>query len=593
MNYSQTLERLPAHLRQYVVQQDYEAYDAIDQCVWRFVLLQTYNQLKRTAHPAYINGLAQTGISVERIPRIEEMDACLNRFGWGAVCVDGFIPPRAFQEFQSLGIMTIATEIRTAAHLAYTPAPDIIHESAGHSPIIPDPEYRHFLQRFGEVGKRAFASHEDLAVYNAIRNLSEVKEDPSSTPADIDLAEHSLIQALDSVTFITEAALMSRLHWWTVEYGLVGTPSDYKIYGAGLLSSVGESYFCHDPKIRKIPLTADCIQVGYDITKPQPQLFVAHDFQHLNQVLDEVAEGLAFKVGGLSALEKAQKSSEVGTVVLNSGLQIMGVLSQFLVENEQLIFAKWDGPCALGYDNQTLESQSRDNHAHGFSSPFGPLKDGSLLAQFKAVDLQQRGWNVDQRIQMEFASGIQVQGLLKRTQFSPVGNLLVLTLVDAKVWRGSDIYYLPEWGSFDMAVGEKVTSAFAGPADISFWPATEFPQKTVPKPKKYNSADKALLKMYEEAMDLWRHHSFNHEKVIQGFDSIDQKLDEQYSEEWLLRWNLLESLKKMDRGVMLCSHLKNKLLEIEERHYQDAPITMGLKYLGFIEKAEAEAVSTQ
>jgi phenylalanine-4-hydroxylase len=69
-----TRERIPAHLRALVVEQDYGAYDEIDQAVWRFILLQTYARLSETAHPAYAKGLRETGISVERIPRVEEMD---------------------------------------------------------------------------------------------------------------------------------------------------------------------------------------------------------------------------------------------------------------------------------------------------------------------------------------------------------------------------------------------------------------------------------------------------------------------------------------------------------------------------------------
>jgi len=113
-----TRERIPAHLRQYVVDQDYSAYDEVDQAVWRFVMLQTYDSLRETAHPAYVRGLAETGISVERIPEVGEMDRCLSGYGWGAVTVDGFIPPRAFQGFQALGIMTISAAIRRRRHLA-------------------------------------------------------------------------------------------------------------------------------------------------------------------------------------------------------------------------------------------------------------------------------------------------------------------------------------------------------------------------------------------------------------------------------------------------------------------------------------------
>ena len=114
-----TRDRIPAHLRQYVVDQDYGAYDAVDQAVWRFVLLQTYSRLKATAHPAYVDGLAQTGISVQHIPRIEEMDDCLSNYGWGAVVVDGFIPPRAFQEFQALELIDCCERMREKSPSLY------------------------------------------------------------------------------------------------------------------------------------------------------------------------------------------------------------------------------------------------------------------------------------------------------------------------------------------------------------------------------------------------------------------------------------------------------------------------------------------
>ena len=159
---------VPAHLRRFVVEQDYSQYTAVDQAVWRFVLLQTHSRLIHTAHPAYKEGLAATGISVDRIPSVAEMNDKLSRFGWGAVCVDGFIPPRAFQEFQAHGILPIAGEMRTREHLVYTPAPDIIHEAAGHAPILPDPVFAGFLRRIGDLGRKAFTLPEEDRVYRAV-----------------------------------------------------------------------------------------------------------------------------------------------------------------------------------------------------------------------------------------------------------------------------------------------------------------------------------------------------------------------------------------------------------------------------------------
>ena len=97
--------------------------------------------LKEYAHKVYFQGLLDTGISFERIPRIQEMNDILAKIGWGAVAVDGFIPPAAFMEFQAYKVLVIACDMRQIHHIEYTPAPDIVHEAAGHAPIIVDREY--------------------------------------------------------------------------------------------------------------------------------------------------------------------------------------------------------------------------------------------------------------------------------------------------------------------------------------------------------------------------------------------------------------------------------------------------------------------
>src|SRR5215831_15059788 len=181
--------KVPPHLRCFVVEQDYERYTAVDQAVWRFVMRCIRSRLAGAAHPAYRHGLAATGISVDRIPSIADMNDKLGRFGWAAVSVDGFIPPRAFQEFQASSLLPIAADMRTREHLVYTPAPDIIHEGAGHAPILTEPAYAAYLRRIGEVGKRAFTVPEEERVFQASYLLSEVKEDPSASPERVARAE--------------------------------------------------------------------------------------------------------------------------------------------------------------------------------------------------------------------------------------------------------------------------------------------------------------------------------------------------------------------------------------------------------------------
>ncbi|RKZ12271.1 aromatic amino acid hydroxylase [bacterium] len=576
-----TRSRIPAHLREYVVDQDYDAYDEVDQAVWRFVLLQAYDRLCKTAHPAYVKGLAETGISVERIPSVAEMDRCLAEYGWGAVTVDGFIPPRAFQEFQAIGIMTIAAAIRRRRHLAYTPAPDIIHESAGHAPIVPDAKYRAFLRRFGEIGKRCFSLPEDRVVYEAIRHLSEVKEDRESTPQIIEDAQQRLDEVNGQVTRDSEAALLTRLHWWTVEYGLIGTPDDYKIYGAGLLSSLGESTALHGDHVNKIPLTVDCVQTSYDITRPQPQLFVCSDFDQLDAVLEQFAATLAQRVGGDKALQIMLDSGELGTIEFDSGVQVTGQLVEIIEGEQGPAWVRLEGPVTLSLNNQILPGQDTEQHSDGFSTALGLLDDGTNLGECDEDWLLSRA-NGQNRVQWHWASGVSFSGRVERVQTDESGSLRVITFTDARVNLGDRVLYDPDWGSFDLAVGAGVVSCCAGAADPDYYAPTDFAGHTIPHAKDPTTAreEGQVLHLYQAALQCVREGK-DPRKMVEGFARIEDEL-QSHPDEWLLRWNLLESLRKADVGEELQAKLCAELLEIEKTDYESLPISTGLQFLEMI-----------
>ena len=271
------IQALPKHLQRFVVPQDCDAYTLRDHAVWRHILGRLTEHLKDKAVESYLKGLEATGIGLEIIPSLDEMNEKLARLGWSAVSVRGFIPPAIFTELQSLGVLAIAADIRTFEHVDYTPAPDIVHESAGHAPILSDSRYAEYLKRSGIAGFKAIASVEDQAVFEAIRNLSVVKEDPAATPEDVQLSEDRLHAACASRRYVSENTKASRLYWWTAEYGLVGDLERPKIYGAGLLSSIGEAERCLSKAVAKLPLSLVCTETEYDITTMQPQLFVASD----------------------------------------------------------------------------------------------------------------------------------------------------------------------------------------------------------------------------------------------------------------------------------------------------------------------------
>lgn len=549
--------KIPAHLRKYIVDQNYSRYTPEDQSVWRYIMRQLKNFLSVHAHSSYVEGLKKTGIQIERIPEISSIDEHLERFGWGAIPVSGFIPPAAFMEFQSLGILPIASDMRTLAHLQYTPAPDIVHEAAGHAPILAHPEYAAYLLQYGEVATHAIINRQDLEQYEAIRKLSDIKEDPHSSAKEIKDAEEHLESVSVAIKDISEAALLSRMNWWTAEYGLIGDLKNPKIFGAGLLSSVGESRTCLSPKVTKIPLTVNCITYSYNITEPQPQLFVAESFGHLGDVLENFAAQMSYRKGGLFGLKKAQDAHTVNTVQLNSGLQISGVLKNFDTDMGAACFLKFDGPSQLAIKGVEIVNQGPSRHPHGFSSPVGLLRGQSrCLSAFSESDLRDIGLSPGDKARLEYQSGLRVEGRLKSWIYQG-DRLILLTFIDCKVSRGDQILFDPAWGEFDMAVGSQVVSVFGGPADRSRYGQTEdFIAERVPN-KTFSQQDRERHAIFDRLAKL-------RQGVVQSqtqahrdeFGSLCQTVLSNYGDEWLLALELLEvsyrlGLRESDRADLL------------------------------------------
>lgn len=497
-----THSKIPHHLRKYIVEQNYERYSPEDQAVWRYIMRQLKNFLGVHAHESYLDGLQKTGITVERIPRIEEIDEHLERFGWGAVPVSGFIPPAAFMEFQAIGVLPIASDMRTLDHLLYTPAPDIVHEAAGHAPILVHPEYSAYLRQYGEVARHSILTKEDMDQYEAIRLLSDIKEDPRSTPDVIAKAEARLSEVNRSLKIVSEAALLGRMNWWTAEYGLIGDISKPKIFGAGLLSSVGESRHVLDPKVKKIPLSVDCVDFSYDITEPQPQLFVTRDFAQLGEVLEDLAKRLAYRRGGTFGLDRAKEARTVNSVVLNSGIQIAGILADYLTVNGQPVFLKFNGPSQLGFGYHEIDGQGTRRHPQGFSSPVGKLKgQNACLSTFSTAALEKAGIARGEHSNLEFESGVKVSGVLKDWTYNDF-KLTILTFTDCKVTLGGQTLFDPSWGEYDMAVGSEVVSVFGGPADRTrFVVSEDFIAKRV-TPRTYSKDEVKQHDLYRSLREI-------------------------------------------------------------------------------------------
>jgi phenylalanine-4-hydroxylase len=459
---------IPEHLLVWTVEQKPELYTPIDHAAWRYIMRVSGSFFKEHAHELYNEGLQRMGISRERIPSIHEMDNRMRDIGWRAVAVSGFIPPQIFMEFQSLGILPIACDMRQFEHILYTPAPDVVHEAAGHAPIIADPDYSRYLKAYGSVSRRAIYSHQDMAVYRAIRRLSELKEDPHATAEEIAEAQEKLDAVTAETGWISESAELSRMYWWTVEYGLVGEIDNPRIYGAGLLSSAGESYRCLGAEVRHLPMSLDCITTSYDITKPQPQLFVTPDFKFLLKLLEEYAATMACNTGGMPGLEKALKAHAPVTVELDSGLEISGVLTR-VDQNEagEAGYLQFTGPAMLGTAGAVHAGHSRESHAEGFGTPLGPLKRlGVDASGLDLPTLRACGFVDGEAGRLEFESGVVLVGRLQELRRID-GRSQLIRFDQCRVTRGEQVLFDPAWGHFDLACGSKVISVSGGWLDRS------------------------------------------------------------------------------------------------------------------------------
>ncbi len=487
---------LPARLQKYIVAQDYEKYTAVDQAVWRYILRQLKSFMAKNAHQSYLEGLEKTGIEIEQIPRIEDISARLEKFGWRALPVSGFIPPMAFMELQSLSILPIAADMRSIEHILYTPAPDIVHEAAGHAPILAVLEYAEYLKKYTQIAIKAIFSKEDLSLYKAIRDLSDIKENPNSTAPEIKAAEDYLSKVSKAISFVSEAAELARMNWWTTEYGLIGELGSAKIFGAGLLSSLGEAKLCLSDKVKRIPLTIECIKQSYDITEPQPQLYVAKDFKQLSEVLADFTQTMSYKVGGAKGLECARKAESVNTVEFENKLQISGVLKKYyLAANSQVVaYLQFAGPTQLCYDNKEIAGHGKQYHQQGYGTAVGEMLNFNI-----------KNLKINEITELNYKSGVKISGkLVHILSLSEKTSeaAFILSFAKATAVYENEKLFLPEWGTYDIIIAKSVTSVFSGPADADkFGETDDFLVAKLSVPI-YSDEQKKIFFFYQEVRDL-------------------------------------------------------------------------------------------
>ena len=180
----------------YTCEQDYAQYSAQDHDTYRRLYARQLQQLPGRACDEFIAAVYQLG-EPEHIPRFDDISERLTKAtGWQVVSVPGLIPEEAFFALLAARKFPVTDWLRTPEEFDYIVEPDVFHDLFGHVPLLFNPVFADFMQAYGVGGMKA---------------------------SRLDACE-----------------LLARLYWYTVEFGLIATPTGLRAYGAGILSSAGE-----------------------------------------------------------------------------------------------------------------------------------------------------------------------------------------------------------------------------------------------------------------------------------------------------------------------------------------------------------------
>lgn len=229
--------------------QQWDAYTAEEHALWRLLTAQQCAILQGRAVQVFIDGIDFLGISPTGIPRFNELNLKLmERTGWEVVAVPGLVPDELFFELLANRKFPSTTFLRTPAQIDYIQEPDIFHDIFGHIPLLAHPVFADYMQAYGRAGLKAIA------------------------------AQH--------------LEYLARLYWYTVEFGLIQTPDGLQIYGAGIVSSKGESVYCLESDVpNRIWLdTERVMKTEYIIDRYQDVYFVIESFDDLLQKTRKVFE---------------------------------------------------------------------------------------------------------------------------------------------------------------------------------------------------------------------------------------------------------------------------------------------------------------
>ena len=244
------LERPPEAAADWTIPQDWDRFTAAEHAVWDTLFARQTAMLPGRASEAFLRGIDVLRLSKPGIPDFAELsERLMAATGWRVVAVPGLVPDDVFFDHLANRTFVAGNFIRRADQLDYLKEPDVFHDVFGHVPMLADPVFADYMAAYGRGGQRA-------------GSLGALKR-------------------------------LARLYWFTVEFGLVEVAGSLRIYGAGIVSSRGESVFAlDDPSPNRIGFDLNRVmRTDYRIDDYQQSYFVVPSFDELLRVTVETDFG--------------------------------------------------------------------------------------------------------------------------------------------------------------------------------------------------------------------------------------------------------------------------------------------------------------
>jgi phenylalanine-4-hydroxylase len=282
--------------------------------------------------------------------------------------------------------------------------------------------------------------------------------------------------------------------------------------------------------------------------------------------------------GGLVGVKKLIDSRDLGTVELNTGIQISGKFIEVLEdEYRRPVYIRTEGPTALAYKNKEVIGHHKEYHADGFGSPVGKLKGINLaIEDMSPTDLEAYGIYEGRVTKLTFEGGIEVKGEIITGKRNLQGKIILISFKNCTVNRGDRILFQPEWGIYDMAVGGSLVSAFSGIADPnSYGLEFEVPREKTHKIR-YSDEDKNLFSMYGKVRNMRETGNPNEQELSEILDQLQRD----YPEDWLLPLEIHELVSEYGFSDLI-SRTKNLLEQLSKNENTGHLVKDGLRMVSY------------